>query len=120
MGDVLYHHMMLCVTALSVAVHTSRHVYLPDPPPSKYIEILSTVDKIAAHLAFCIVFKDMLGLILYGNIYNSWMLFFPYTILMTWFLEHCPQYQDMEKYLHAILHLASISAVHIVMVAKHK
>lgn len=118
-GDLVYHHMMLCVTVLSVAVHTSRHIYPQTALQySKYIETVCTVDKAVAHLVFCFVLKDMVSLMIYDSVYNIWMLVFPYTILMTWILEHCPQYQHMEQYLHAILHVTSICAVHIVMLVR--
>ena len=115
-GNMLYHHMMLCVTALSITFHTSR-LFQP-LPLLKYIEVVSKIDKIVAHVAFCIVLKDMLVLILYGSFYHVWMLLFPYIIIMAWILEHCPRYQYMDQYLHAILHIVANCAVHVIMLVK--
>lgn len=114
--EVLYHHVMLSVMALSIAVHTFLYVHKPLNQISTYFfNYIYTIDKIVAHLAFCFVFCDMLILISQRTLWYSWILIFPYVILMTWFMEHRPMYKHLEKALHSILHLTAICAVHIML-----
>jgi len=113
--DVLYHHMMLSVTILSIALHTFQYFATSEQEVPTFFKYIRQIDKIMAHLAFCIVLCDMLILICAKSMWLCWILIFPYIILMCWFLEHSPHYEHLQKPLHTILHANSICAVHVML-----
>ena len=116
--DVLYHHTMLSVMALSIAVHTFHYIAKSDQEISNYFKYICLIDRIVAHLAFCVVFCDMLMLVFAKSIWYSGVLIFPYIILMSWILEHSPTFKHMHRSLHTILHATSICAVHVMLCLK--
>jgi hypothetical protein len=105
--NLYYHHLMLAVTVLSIAFHHSAATGVEQV----YFKNLGLIDKITAHAVFCLLSWDITEMI-YNNYYTVWLLIFPYTIAMIWFLELSPVYKHLNQPLHTILHLVSICSVH--------
>lgn len=117
-NDMVYHHLMLCVMALSIGVHTFYYIsYYNDGNVmvSTYLRYLCLVDKIMAHAGFCIVFSDILMMIYKNPPFFGGLLVFPCAISLLWYLEHQPKWKHAERSVHTVLHLTSICAVHCVL-----
>lgn len=108
-GNLFYHHLMLAVTLLSIAFHHSVNATVDQL--QGYFKYLALVDKITAHAAFCLLSWDI-AVMIYKNAYTVWLLIFPYTIAMIWFLECSPFYKHLNQPLHTILHVVSVCSVH--------
>lgn len=122
-GNTYYHHLMLCVTVLSIAVHHYHyHNKFLGHESNNLIELyfsrLCLIDKIVAHVVFMLFSLDIV-LLIYESMYNTWLLIFPYTIIMIWLLELSPTYKHLERPLHTILHLVSIGTVHFLIFFKY-
>jgi hypothetical protein len=121
MGNAFYHHLMLCVTLLSVAFHHHRlstEIKGTSTKPGLqlfYVKTLRVVDKAAAHVAYIVFTMEILNSIdEEGN--GLWLLAFPILIAVLWFLECGSKYDTA---LHISLHILSIIAVHCIIGGDH-
>ena len=117
MGNAFYHHLMLCVTLLSVAFHHHRlSTEIKDTATKPdlqllYFKTLRVVDKVAAHVAFIIFTVEILNSIdEEGD--RLWLLVFPVLIALLWYLECGSKYDTA---LHISLHISCIIAVHFII-----
>jgi hypothetical protein len=116
-GNTYYHHLMLGITVLSIAVHHYHYhnILLGNSNDNQlYFSRLCLMDKIYAHVVFMLLSLDI-ALLINESMYNTWLLIFPYTIIMIWLLEFSPIYKHMDRPLHTILHMVSIGTVHLLI-----
>lgn len=95
-GAVLYHHIFLLVTALSILYHSTKRAHI------------RVLDTAVAHLAYLFMLWETVKA---SQADQSWLAVFPSIVLALWIAEF--QFTDHKETIHAVLHATSTLGLHL-------